>query len=176
MARRLIPASDHPIAAATVAGWLVTEWSHLYPEWDLAAATAELLAVGPGGEPPITWLLFDDDTSEPDADAQHADVQVIGSVGLALDGELGDPTCDDEPIAGIWVVNLFVAPSARRRGHGVALLDHAVRSAGHLGIRELLLTTEHSEWYYRSQGWRPAGSTSLNGTRSAVLSKRVVPS
>lgn len=159
-----------------MAGWLVAEWAHLYPDWDLAAATAELLAVGPGGEPPITWLLFDDETSDPDADAQHAGVQVIGSVGLALDGELGDPTGDDEPIAGIWVVNLFVAPTARGRGHGAALLDHAMSSARDLSIDELLLTTEHSERYYRSQGWRPAGSTSLNGTRSAVLSKRVVPS
>lgn len=176
MARRLIPASDHPVAAATVAGWLVAEWAHLYPDWDLAAATAELLTVGPGGEPPITWLLFDDDIIDPGAEEQHAGIRVIGSIGLALDGELGDPTGDDEPVAGIWVVNLFVAPSARGRGHGSALLDHAVSSARDLSCDELLLTTEHSETYYRSQGWIPAGSTSLNGTRSAVLRKRLGPS
>jgi len=176
MARRLIPAAEHPAAAATVAAWLVAEWEHLYPDWDLAAATAELLAVGPGGEPPITWLLFDNDISDPDADGQHADVRVIGSVGLALDGELGDPTGEDEPASGIWAVNLFVAPTARGRGHGSALLDHAMASARDLSIDALLLTTERSEMYYRSQGWIPTGSTSLNGTRSAVLSKRIVPS
>jgi len=170
MARRLIPASDHPTAAATVAGWLVTEWAHLYPDWDLSAATAELLAVGPGGEPPITWLLFDDDISDRDADAQDAEMQVIGSVGLALDGELGDPVGADEPVSGIWLVNLFVTPSARRRGHGSALLDHAITSARDLGIGDLLLTTEHSTAHYRSKGWNEIGATSLNGHDSIIMS------
>lgn len=174
MARRLIPASDHPAAAATVAGWLVAEWSHLYPDWDLAAATAELLAVGPHGEPPITWLLFDEETSDPSAEERHTGVRVIGSVGLALDGELGDPVGDHEPVAGIWVVNLFVAPSARGRGHGTALLDHAVRSARHLGIGDLLLTTEHSTAHYRSKGWIEIGATSLNGHHSIVMTLATV--
>lgn len=169
MARRLIPASDHPSAAATVAGWLVTEWEHLYPDWDLTAATVELLAVGPEGDPPITWLLFDDDISAPDAEAQRAADRVIGSVGLALDGELGDPLDDDEPVTGVWVVNLFVTPAARGLGHGSALLDHAIRSACDLGVGELLLTTEHSAAHYRSKGWTEIGATSLNGHDSTIM-------
>ena len=174
MARRLIPASDHPTAAAEVAGWLVAEWAHLYPDWDLTAATDELLAVGPGGAPPITWLLFDDDISDPDAEEQHAGISVIGSVGLALDGELGDPVGNDEPVSGIWVVNLFVAPSARGRRHGSALLDHAVSSARDLGIGDLLLTTEHSTAHYRSKGWAEIGATSLNGHDSTVMTLATV--
>ena len=173
MARRLIPASDHPTAAAEVAGWLVAEWAHLYPDWDLTAATDELLAVGPGGEPPITWLLFDDD-SDPGTEEQHAGMRVIGSIGLALDGELGEPLDGTASRSGVWVVNLFVTPSARGRGHGSVLLDHAVEHARGIATPDLLLTTEHSVAHYRSKGWTEIGTTSLNGHRCAVMTVSTV--
>lgn len=160
MARRLIPASEHPTAASTVAGWLVEEWAHLYPDWDHRAATAELLDRGPDGGPPRTWLLLDDEGPE---------AGVLGSVGLALDGELGAPLAGESTPAGVWLVNLFVTPAARGRGHGTALLDHAVTCARDLGIDELLLTTEHSEAHYAAAGWEIIGATALADHRSTIM-------
>jgi GNAT superfamily N-acetyltransferase len=167
MARRLIPAAQQPQLAEIVADWLVTEWAHLYPEWDHHAAVAELVATGDHGQPPCTWLLIESDPS-----AASAIASVIGSVGLALDGELeSEPSLDASEIAssGPWVVNLFVTPSARGRGHGTALLEHAVNHAATLGIDELLLTTEHSQKHYASTGWRTIGTTTLNGHPSTIM-------
>ncbi len=167
MARRLIPAAQQPQLAEIVAGWLVTEWAHLYPDWNHHAAVAELLATGDHGQPPCTWLLIDSDR------ADTADKgSVIGSIGLALDGELeSEPSLDAPEIAssGPWVVNLFVTPQARGRGHGTALLEHAVNHAATLGIDELLLTTEHSHAHYASTGWRTIGATTLNGHPSTIM-------
>lgn len=162
MARRLIPASEVPRAAATVAEWLVAEWEHLYPQWTHQTAVKELLATGQQGQPPVTWLLFDGDP---------ASAQVIGSVGLALDGELepgrhGDATTNP---SGTWVVNLFVSPKCRGRGHGTALLSHAVNQASARGLSELLLTTEHSAAHYSTKGWHTIGSTALNGHPSTIM-------
>ena len=99
---------------------------------------------------------------------------MIGSVGLALDGELGEPSGTRATVSGIWVVNLFVTPTARGRGYGSELLDHAVDYARRLEIDELLLTTEHSGAHYRSKGWTEVGSTLLNGHESVVMSRPVV--
>jgi GNAT superfamily N-acetyltransferase len=178
MARRLIPAIEHPTATSTVAGWLVTEWAHLYPDWNLEAATAELLATGEQGQPPLTWLLIDDATElhsdNLDSDSDEAAEQVIGSVGLALDGELGEPIGTGATVSGVWVVNLFVTPTARGCGYGTELLEHAVDYARTLEIDELLLTTEHSGTHYRSRGWTEVGSTLLNGHESVVMRLPVV--
>ena len=162
MARRLIPAQQVPAAVSTVAGWLVDEWAHLYPGWDHAAAVAELTERGAQGRPPQTWLLLDDG---PDGTAS-----VIGSVGLGLEGELEAPLPDgDAAAAEVWVVNLYVAPWARHRGHGTALLEHAVGVARSLAIGELLLTTEHSADHYTTVGWRRVAMTTLNGHESVVM-------
>jgi GNAT superfamily N-acetyltransferase len=184
MARRLIPAIERPAATSIVANWLVTEWAHLYPGWDLDAAISELLDVGPVGRPPLTWLLVDDDATNQRSDnlrsnnlsseSEAAAERVIGSVGLALDGELGEPIGTGATVSGIWVVNLFVTPTARGRGYGSELLDHAVDYARRLEIDELLLTTEHSGSHYRSKGWTEIGSTLLNGHESVVMSRPVV--
>ena len=181
MARRLIPAHEQPDAASEVARWLVAEWAHLYPDWDHQAAVAELVAAGHHGHPPFTWLLFEasDDRHTESAGA------VIGSIGLGLDGELPDPSHrsddnrhdgdhgvggdDGEHPSGVWVVNLFVTPSARGRGHGTALLKHAVNEARSMGISELLLTTEHSANHYASLGWRRTGAIQLNGHESVLM-------
>lgn len=165
MARRLIPAGEEPQSAAIVAGWLVAEWAHLYPDWDQRAAVEELLRRGPSGHPPRTWLLFDDD--DPTAG-------VLGSVGLALDGELGDVLEGEASPEGVWLVNLFVTPSARGRGHGSLLLAHAVAAAAELGLPELLLTTEHSADHYASLGWTQIGTTSLSGHPSIVMRLRTM--
>lgn len=165
MARRLIDAVDDPAAAAVAAGRLVEEWAHLYPDWDHRAATAELLQQGPNGTPPCTWLLFDD---------EDPTTGVLGSVGLALDGELGTPLEGESTPAGVWLVNLFVVPNERGRGHGSALLDHAVTCARAFGIEELLLTTEHSEGLYAAAGWVTIGATELSGHRSTIMRLRGV--
>jgi GNAT superfamily N-acetyltransferase len=147
-----------------VAEWLVSEWSHLYPDWDHRSAVTELLSQGEHSQPPCTWLLFDSE--------DLTDTGVLGSVGLSLGGELEDAAIS--PPSGVWVVNLFVLPSARGRGHGTALLEHAVDHAGALGLSELLLTTEHSEMHYGSQGWRTIGPTTLNGHHSVIMTRSLL--
>jgi GNAT superfamily N-acetyltransferase len=175
MARRLILAHEQPEAASLVAAWLVDEWEHLYPDWDHQAAVAELTACGDDGHPPRTWLLFEgDDAGDPESVGT-----VIGSIGLALEGELpgaipvldGDMSGADsiETPSGVWVVNLFVTAAARGRGLGSALLDHAIVHANALGLNELLLTTEHSAEHYESLGWIRIGSTTLNGHESVLM-------
>jgi len=184
MARQLIPAHEQPDAASEVAGWLVAEWAHLYPDWDHQAAVAELTACGAHGRPPRTWLLFEEfDDHHPGGPGA-----VIGSIGLGLDGELPAPSTrpDEERFdthgtadgdrgdhaarpTGVWVVNLFVTPAARGRGHGTALLEHAVTEALSIGISELLLTTEHSADHYASLGWHRTGMIELNGHESVLM-------
>ncbi len=161
MARRLIPAHEQPDATSEVARWLVAEWAHLYPDWDHQAAVAELLGSGDAGNPPQTWLLFEDDDAP--------DGAVLGSIGLARDGELNGPLDDETTPDGVWVVNLFVTPAARGRGHGTTLLKHAIGHANALGLNELLLTTEYSTAHYAAAGWVVIGSTDLAGHPSTVM-------
>ncbi len=69
------------------------------------------------------------------------------------------------PLERLAVVSrFFVAPAARRRGVGSALLDGAEHHAGEHGLSLVLDVAEHNRGaiaFYEHRGWRRVGTTEL---------------
>jgi len=63
----------------------------------------------------------------------------------------------------VWLSNLYVVASHRRRGLGQRLLDSALERAGQLPLSHLWLFTSEQVDYYLSRGWRPMGKAHLGG-------------
>jgi predicted N-acetyltransferase YhbS len=146
--------ADAPWHAGTLARWHHGEWNHLYRDWTLAAAEAELLDHATRKTLPTTLI------------ATRGDV-LLGSVSLV--------SVDAEELAhlgGPWLASLYVAPEHRGRKLGARLVDAAVKLAADEHIDTLRLFTSDHVDYYRRMGWQLQTRTDLNGTPVSVLSIR----
>jgi len=135
---------DCPQCVPTLARWHVMAFAGVLATWTLDEAAFELRGHVARIAVPTTWVAFDDD-------------QLVGSVSL-LDSDLPAP---DRYAP--WLATLFVAPSARRRGIGAALVRRAVAEAHQLGLPVLhLWTPQHADFYARL-GWQSLGAECYGG-------------
>ena len=87
------------------------------------------------------------------------------AVFLVSEDEVGVQgfACANPQTGYVWA--LFVIDEAQGRGHGTALLEHAINKLREAGHRQAFLTTGHgtrAARFYRSKGWRQTG-TDLRG-------------
>jgi len=73
--------------------------------------------------------------------------ELLGSISLVVDDHAELTRYSP------WLASLFVAPAARGRGIGTALLERMLAEARALGIARLYLFTEHQEDWYAALGW-----------------------
>ena len=56
-----------------------------------------------------------------------------------------------------WLAGLYVAPDARGRGVGSALVQYVVRQAAAMGAGRLYLYTASARGFYERLSWQPIG-------------------
>lgn len=69
----------------------------------------------------------------------------------------------------IWLSNLYVLPSWRRRGLGRALVHSAGDEACRQGLEALWLFTDRWQAFYRDCGWQLAGEARISGFGVDIL-------
>lgn len=152
---RITYLADAPWHAATLARWHYDTWSGLLPDWTEAEALAELRS--------------------------HTDRVRIDTTRIALqDGELvGSASLlgEDHPalaqFGNPWLASVFVAPDARRRGIGEALIGACIADAATLGVPRLSLYTEDATALYQRLGWEVIATTTL--PTAAVVVMAIAP-
>jgi GNAT superfamily N-acetyltransferase len=137
---------QHREHVATLAAWHHAQWGHLYDEWTLEVAHAELADHAGRRTLPTTLVLTDEG-------------RLIGSVSLVLEDapelcEQGSP----------WLASLYVLPAFRGCGLGGKLVNAAVEAAAREKIARLFLFTPEHAGFYQRLGWRLVARTSLKGT------------
>lgn len=148
---RIEPIAAHPARIAQLAAWHHQQWAHLYDDWTLEVATAELRDHASRNSLPTTLMLFDEET-------------LLGSVSVVM---------EDAPalqfIGSPWLASLYVVPEARGRGLGKLLVRAAVQLAADNQVDRLLLfTPEHAD-FYRRLGWQALRRAELLGTSVDVM-------
>eukprot|EP01044_Picomonas_judraskeda_P005738 COSAG03_NODE_551_length_6981_cov_20.070038_2_plen_233_part_00 len=141
-----------PRVRRQVAGWLIAEWPHLFPddteEWYLDE-----------------WARGDaNGTSAPPHCVVAVDGrgQIVGTASVVIDDDLPGAT---EP--GPWLAAVYVLPSHRGKGAGRALVESvSARVEG-----GLWLYTEHEEQWYESMGWERVRESEINGHRVTVMAR-----
>lgn len=156
---------DRPEALAQVARWHQQCWRHVGNYVDLRQRQAKLAQHVESQSLPTTWLAVQDNVP-------------VGSVSLVqytyskpplADPSFTDRTSTNRSLADhssadhsyayngrnqVWLSNLYVHPTQRRRGIGSALVSHAVRRASALNLGKLYLFTADAAAFYQQQGWR----------------------
>lgn len=149
----VVSLAECPHWVDTLAAWHHAQWGNLYADaWTLADARAELAAHAASAEDfPTTLVWLDGET-------------VLGSVSLVAEDA---PALADR--GGPWLASLYVAPSARGRGLGAALVRAAVAQSMRAGLSRLcLFTPEHADFYARL-GWREYDRAELRGTPVTLM-------
>ena len=136
----------HREHVATLAAWHHAQWGHLYDEWTLDVARAELADHASHRSLPTTLILLDGD-------------QPVGSVSVVL--EDAPEFCGE---GSPWLASLYVRPEARGRGLGARLARAAVALAAREKIANLFLFTPEHAAFYSRLGWRLIARTALKGT------------
>ena len=140
-----------PVVRRLVAGWLVAEWPHLFPD-DTAEWYLDEWARGDanGAAPPHCVVAVEDG-------------EIVGTASVVIDDELPGAT---EP--GPWLAAVYVLPGHRGRGAGRALVE-TVSSRVEGGL--WLYTESEADWY-RSMGWETVRDSVLNGHPVTVMTRR----
>ena len=147
--------ADHPHWVETLASWHHAEWAHLFEDWTLEVATAELADHTTRRGVPTTLVL-------------HEGGPMLGSVSLVIEDA---PELQGE--GSPWLASLYVIPSARGRGHGSRLVRAAVALAAEQGVDCLYLFTPDREEFYRRLGWSPRLRTRLHGNDVTLMDLRL---
>ena len=136
------PLVDHPGLAPILARWHGDEWEDLRPHWGYQAALDELRSHTNRDAIPFTLVALDGDL-------------VLGSVSLIVEDLPGWEHLTP------WLASVFVAPDARGRGVGTAMVEYAAQFASRLGITRLHLFTGGQEDFYRRLGWTALAASRL---------------
>lgn len=148
--------SRHPGLVPVAAQWHFGEWGHTDPGGSLESWTAGLARQAGADQIPGTLLAL--------ADGVPA--------GVACPVARDMPGC--EPAAGLtpWLKGLYVAPAARRQGHGERLTRRIEAWAAALGHKSLYLYTERgsaAQSLYERLGWQSIHVARYDGVDATVM-------
>lgn len=146
-----VAAREHRQYVDVIAALQFAEWSHLYPQWTLADAKAELMQEPNASGIPCSWFALYENN-------------VVGAVMLVPDGEV-----ENDSIDGPWVAGLVVVESMRSQGIGRALMNFVEQQAQQLALPRLRLVTPKSAEWYERMGWVRECDVTLAGQRNTVL-------
>jgi GNAT superfamily N-acetyltransferase len=132
----IIPLAHRPDLAAVVAQWLFDEWGNFYPGGTVNGWLDHIRTRMNADRIPMTVIAVDD-RGEP-----------IGTVALV------ENDMNTHPELSPWLGGVYVIPTARGRGVASAVINHVIKCAEDLGIRNLYLYTNGSERLYRRLGWQ----------------------
>jgi len=148
--------SRHPELVPVAAQWHHSEWGHTDPGGSLESWTAGLARQAGADQIPGTLLAL--------ADGVPAGVACL--VAQDMPGY--------EPAAGLtpWLKGLYVAPAARRQGHGERLVRRIEAWAAALGHESLYLYTERgsaAQSLYQRLGWQSIDAARYDGIDATVM-------
>lgn len=130
---RIVDLADEPWHIARLSRWHHREWTHLYPEEDLADFARELGACLGDQLVPSTFIALDG--------------ALLGSASLLAADMLSHPELTP------WVASVYVRRAARGRGVGSALIRHIMQLARREGLGTLYLFTPDRVEFYRRLDW-----------------------
>jgi GNAT superfamily N-acetyltransferase len=153
--------ADRPGDVDTLARWHHAQWGHLYSDWSLDTATAELHDHATRRTRPTTLVALADPAPVGAPSGANA---LLGSVSLVDEDA---PELSDRGDA--WLASLYVVPEARGRGLGATLARALVAHAAALQVPRLwLFTPEHAD-FYAKLGWRALGKAQLRGVAVQLM-------
>lgn len=127
--------ADRPQHIPTLAAWHYAQWGELNPANDVAARIDRFQSHLQQRAVPTTFVACDGE-------------ELLGSASLVahdLDSR-GDLTP--------WLASVYVAPAARNRGVGAAVVQRVMAEARAIGVPRLHLFTLDREAFYAKLGWR----------------------
>lgn len=142
---------DHRQHIETLAAWHHAEWGHLFQDWTLEKAAAELEDHATRDTLPTTLVGFDGEVP-------------LGSVSLLFEDA---PELDD--FGSPWLASLYVPVHARGRGFGAQLVKAALAHASAQGVARLFLFTPGHATFYQRLGWHVLARTQVNATAVDVM-------
>jgi GNAT superfamily N-acetyltransferase len=148
--------ADHRLFAATLAQWHYDEWGQRFREHDSVELRTEgLLAAANRRVVPTVFVALEQG-------------ELLGSAMLAVSDM--ETRRDLSP----WLADVFVKPSARRRGIASALTRRVVHEAAELKIPRLYLFTTGPmrEGLYARLGWVVEGRPEYQGVERVLMSIR----
>jgi GNAT superfamily N-acetyltransferase len=138
------PLADCAEAVPMLAQWFCDEWP--YEERSPGTVEAQLRENLNRDRLPITWIY-------------RSGADVIGTVSL----DLSDLPLPAYSHLSPWLASLYVIPSARGRGVGLALVNYLLGFARRASISTAYLWTPGSTKLYEKCGWKIFDTSSYAG-------------
>ncbi len=131
----IVDLANAPQQLSTIAQWHQSEWGHLYPGLSLHDRITMMQSfLAQNTNLPRMWVMMHEQ-------------KAIGTAALvACD-------LDTHPEWSPWLASVFVLPEHRKKGHGTALIRHAMRAAQQMQYSVLTLFTPDQSALYKSLGW-----------------------
>lgn len=144
---RILPIAATP-HVAEVAAWLHAQW-WAAEGWSLESTAAWLRAAA-GPAAPVSFVA--EEAGRP-----------LGTATLDTDDLASRPELTP------WLASVLVAPAARGRGIGTALVAHVAAAAAARGHRRIWLHTMDAAAFYLARGWRVVGAETWCGQPTTLM-------
>lgn len=173
---RIVPAAEALAHLPMLARWHHAEWAPLFPGWTEDDALAELRASAHAtvddvdvsthaDAVPMTLVALRSPATPAAISASGHDADLLGSISL-----IAEDSPELRAFDGPWLASLFVAPAARGRGLGEALVRALVAHAARSGLARIRLFTPKHRAFYERLGWRFDARASSGGEAVDVMS------
>lgn len=131
---KIVNLIEQPQYLEQICRWHHAEWSYLNPGKTLETRIKKMHEHLEGNSIPATYLAVTD--------------QVIGSASIVVSD------MPERPELTPWLASVFVAPDARKKGAGRAVVLKVMQHARETGVKTLYLYTPDREHFYQHMGWQ----------------------
>ncbi len=146
---RIVDLADQPWHIPRLSRWHHREWTHLYPQEDVADFARELGACLGDQLVPSTFIALDG--------------ALLGSASLLAADMLTHPELSP------WVASVYVRRAARDSGVGSALIRHIMQLAARERLGTLYLFTPDRVEFYRRLDWVELSRESYQGVPVTLM-------
>lgn len=141
---------NRPDCLEEICAWHHEEWGYLNPGRTLEERIISKREHLEGKTIPATYLA-------------EVDGQVVGSASLV------ESDMPERPELTPWLASVFVAPTARKKGAGRAVVLKIMEHARAAGIKTLYLYTPDREHFYRHMGWQTIEHLVYHGANVTLM-------